>query len=30
MVIFLGALHDGKKKGKFDHRSAFAFRAPYF
>ena len=29
-VIILGAQHDGKKKKwLFDHRSPFAFRAPY-
>ena len=28
-VIFLSALYDRKKKGKFDHRSHFAFQAPY-
>ena len=28
-VVFLAALHDRKKKRIFDHRSVFAFRAPY-
>ena len=30
IIIFLGALRDGKKKiGKFDYRSRFVFGEPY-